>query len=320
MSGVSFRFLTEQYFYSKSLRPATVWSYQKVVRSFEGFTTCNPAQIDHLVVLEWRHSVLNDQCRSTRTWNNKVVHMRALLNFGIKQGLLPQDKNPFNGAVVRPGTKKKKTLTQAQMDVMYQIMNQYLEIERMQGSSNVLNGRRNALCPAWFWLTVMSVLRYTAIRQNQLLHIRLRDINLDEKWIDLNIEGAKNHREHRVPIVSALYPALENLVRRAGDAGMEPDHQLFNVGWFDRARKDKYLNLMSEYPLRAFFKRLSRECKFTVSPHRFRHTVATHMMKSPERNLYVVKKLLGHVNLKSTLEYIDENVDSLRNILEKELM
>jgi len=101
---------------------------------------------------------------------------------------------------------------------------------------------------------------------------------------------------------------------------MEQDHQLFNVGWFDRARKDKYLNLMSEYPLRAFFKRLSRECKFTVSPHRFRHTVATHMMKSPERNLYVVKKLLGHVNLKSTLEYIDENVDSLRNILEKELM
>lgn len=49
-------------------------------------------------------------------------------------------------------------------------------------------------------------------------------------------------------------------------------------------------------------------------------TVATHMMKSPERNLYVVKRLLGHVSLVSTLEYIDENVDGLRNILETELM
>lgn len=81
-----------------------------------------------------------------------------------------------------------------------------------------------------------------------------------------------------------------------------------------------YPEVMNEYPLRAFFRRLSRECKFTITPHRFRHTVATHMMKSPERNLYAVKKLLGHVSITSTLEYIDESVDSLRDILETELM
>nr|WP_264752056.1 site-specific integrase [Yersinia thracica] len=68
------------------------------------------------------------------------------------------------------------------------------------------------------------------------------------------------------------------------------------------------------------FNSLSKECHFTVSPHRFRHTIATHMMKSPDRNLQAVKKLLGHVSIQSTLEYIDENVDSLRDILEKELM
>ncbi len=50
------------------------------------------------------------------------------------------------------------------------------------------------------------------------------------------------------------------------------------------------------------------------------HTIATHMMKSPDRNLQAVKKLLGYVSIQSTLEYIDDNVDSLRDILEKELM
>jgi len=213
---VSFELLTEQYFYSKSLRPATEWSYRKVVRSFEDFTLQQPAEITHL--------------------------------------------------------------------------------------------------------TVMNVFRYTAIRQNQLLHIRLGDINLEERWIDLSIEGARNHREHRVPVVSALYPSLEYLVTKAGEAGMERNHQVFNVGWFDLVRKHKYPEVMNEYPLRAFFRRLSRECKLTVTPHRFRHTVATHMMKSPERNLYAVKKLLGHVSITSTLEYIDESVDSLRDILETELM
>ncbi len=145
-------------------------------------------------------------------------------------------------------------------------------------------------------------------------------VPVEERWIDLNIEGAKYHREHRVPIVSSLYPSLEELVRKAGEAGMEPGDQVFNVGWFDLMRKRKYPEVMNEYPLRAFFRRLSRECKFTITPHRFRHTVATHMMKSPERNLYAVKKLLGHVSITSTLEYIDESVDSLRDILETELM
>lgn len=60
MNDVSFGLLTEQYFYSKSLRPATEWSYQKVVRSFEGFTSFNPTKIDHLTVMKWRHTVLND--------------------------------------------------------------------------------------------------------------------------------------------------------------------------------------------------------------------------------------------------------------------
>lgn len=121
-------------------------------------------------------------------------------------------------------------------------------------------------------------------------------------------------------IVASLYPSLEELVRKAGEAGMESGDQVFNVGWFDLVRKSKYPEVMNEFPLRAFFRRLSRECKFTITPHRFRHTVATHMMKSPERNLYAVKKLLGHVSITSTLEYIDESVDSLRDILETELM
>ncbi|NBD00386.1 hypothetical protein GV764_15330 [Atlantibacter hermannii] len=35
------------------------------------------------------------------------------------------------------------------------------------------------------------VFGYTAIRQNQLLHIRLGGLNFKERWIALNIEGQK---------------------------------------------------------------------------------------------------------------------------------
>jgi len=72
-------------------------------------------------------------------------------------------------------------------------------------------------------------------------------------------------------------------------------------------------------PLRSFFRRLSKECGFDVSPHRFRHTLATTLMNSPERNLQLVKGLLGHRNVSTTMEYVDISMDIVSKALEKEM-
>ncbi|WP_413492482.1 hypothetical protein [Morganella psychrotolerans] len=64
----------------------------------------------------------------------------------------------------------------------------------------------------------------------QLLHIRLCDVNLEERWIDLSADGSKNHNEHRVPVVTALYPSLAHLLERAVEEGMEPERGLVRPG------------------------------------------------------------------------------------------
>lgn len=325
MKGMSFEQLLEHYFFSNAVRPATEWSYRKVVRTFRKYTHKSPAEINHTLVLEWRRHVLKELKLQACTWNNKVTHMRALFNFGMKQGLLAHKENPFNKAVVRTGKKKKKTLSGAQMKTVYRLMGQYDERERLEAQSLALSARANACQPAWFWLTVLDTLNYTGMRQNQLLHVRLCDVNLEERWIDVISEGSKNHREFRVPITSVLYPRLEKVLMRSQAAGAEPEEQLFNVNRFDLKRKARHLPVgegmdMGIYPIRAFFRRVSRECHFAVSPHRFRHTVATNLMKSPDRNIQAVKRLLGHSSLRSTLEYIDEDIDSLRELLEQELV
>lgn len=323
MKDVTFELLMEQYFFSNSVRPATEWSYRKVVRTFQKHTSQLPGDISHKLVLEWRRYVLNELGLEACTWNNKVTHMRALFNFGMKNDLLPHPENPFNKAVVRVGKKKKKTLSPTQVKTVYRLMEQHHEKEQSCAQSHVLNARANACYPAWFWLTVLDTLSYTGMRQNQLLHVRLCDVNLEEHWIDVIAAGSKNHREFRVPITSRLRPRLEMLVMRTQEAGASPTEQLFNVNRFDLRRKAQQGNASPEpmgvYPLRSFFHRLSRECRFAVSPHRFRHTVATNLMKSPDRNLQAVKRLLGHSSLRSTLEYIDQDIDSLRELLEQEL-
>lgn len=301
------------YFFSKTLRPATEWSYRKVVKSFLGFAGSNILlnDVDKKMVLTWRRSVIADNTLSKRTWNNKVAHMRAIFNHAIAQGYFSSRENPFNGVIARPDVKRKKTLSDMQIKKIYLMMEQQEEDEHL----GKLEGRKNALRPAWFWLTAMDALNRTGMRQNQLLHIRLSDVDFHNGWINLRPEGSKNHKEHRVPITAKLRPRLEFLYKKSVERGAEMNDQLFNISRFDRARKVQSSN-MDHPPLRAFFRRLSKECGFAVSPHRFRHTIATNLMAQPDRNIKMAQVLLGHSTPAVTLEYVEADLNRVRMMLE----
>ncbi|EAX5600912.1 tyrosine-type recombinase/integrase [Salmonella enterica subsp. enterica] len=314
MRKLTFDLLLEDYFFNKLLRPATIWSYSKVTRTFTRFLEdgVSPEDITHKDVLLWREMVLHKRGLSSRTWNNKVSHLRALFNYGMKKGLLPQKENPFYEAVVRPDQKLKKVLTENQIEQVYIVMARFAIMEH-QGKAP--HPRRCALLPTRFWLVVLDVLRYTGMRQNQLIQLRLGDISFDDDVITLRAESAKNHKENRVPIISVLKPGLQQMCAEFRLRGMKPHDQFFNVGFLLGQAGARYEE-MSVQTLRAFFRRLSKECGFNVSPHRFRHTIATEMMKQPDSNLQTVKTLLGHSSINTTLEYVDGNVDTVREALE----
>ena len=159
-------------------------------------------------------------------------------------------------------------------------------------------------------------IQQSRMRQNQLLNIRLEDVHLEGGWINLRPEASKNHREHRVPITRLLRPRLERLMLAAVERGAAHGDMLFNASRFD-GRKNILTDVMAYQPLRGFFRRLSTECQCVITPHRFRHTIATDMMKSPDRNLKVVQTLLGHSSVAVTLEYVEGNMDSLRVALDE---
>ena len=97
----------------------------------------------------------------------------------------------------------------------------------------------------------------------------------------------------------------------AVERGAAHGDMLFNASRFD-GRKNILTDVMASQPLRGFFRRLSTECQCVITSHRFRHTIATDMMKSPDRNLKVVQTLLGHSSVAVTLKYVEGNMDSLR--------
>ncbi|HFV9295163.1 TPA: site-specific integrase [Serratia fonticola] len=122
-------------------------------------------------------------------------------------------------------------------------------------------------------MAVIQLLDTTGIRLNQLLHIRLMDVKLDDGIIELESNGCKNHNEHRVPIIEELRPWLVRVLDESRQRHVLPDAQLFNVGRFVPRLRKKYPDKMTEAPLRSFFRRLSKMMNYTATPHRFRHTV-----------------------------------------------
>lgn len=68
--------------------------------------------------------------------------------------------------------------------------------------------------------------------------------------------------------------------------------------------------------LSRFYTAVSRKLGVHLSPHRFRHTIATDLMKQPKSNRHIVKDLLGHRSIATTLKYVHVDVEQVRHALE----
>lgn len=247
------------------------------------------------MLIEWRNQTVGTNIKSV-TWNNYVRHLKSLYNFAITQGLL-NISNPFNHLFIREAKRRKKTYSSEQLHKIEYILNDNVVLP-------------DFLKPSWFILAVIMTLRCTGIRRGQLVKLKIGDVNLSNRTIYISPEINKNHDYHIVPISDSLYPHIEKLVNELRSRKQTDSCQLFNLNIFSRYTRRKG-KMMSQNQLTHIFRHISRLAGFVSSPHRFRHTVATQLMKKPE-NVYVVQKLLGHKDISVTLGYIEHDVEMLR--------
>ncbi|OCG35520.1 MULTISPECIES: site-specific integrase [unclassified Gilliamella] len=208
--------------------------------------------------------------------------------------------------LIKPGKKAKKTISQADIDICLS----FLKEKQLKESP------RDFCYPAQFWITLIKILQYTGIRRNQLLHIRICDINDKDKKLFLREEGSKTHNEREIPLIDDVFQDIVELKKQLKMLNKKTTMQLFNIYHFKNDKCDYYKEMNFDR-IDAFFQRLSKVCNVKVSPHRFRHTLATNLMKQPDRNVTLVKELLGHSSLSTTLEYIVTDHDQLRSCLDE---
>jgi len=300
--------LLQDYIADRELREASTKMYGAAMKRLVKFfgADADVTNIDRRQVLAWRAHLLQEERLKKVSWNSYSNHLRTIWSYAIEYGLLPTSMtNPFKKTTVIAPKRPSKIIAGNAIHDARRWLSSLVDQE-------LATGERARITPAWFWLATFEMFYYTGVRLNALLCIRRQDVDWDNQLILIRGETEKTHREFRIPIMDGLAPHIWRLLDEADRAGLLPEDQLFNVNRFSKHYRG---SVMNSHQVEAMYKKLIEKLGVRMTPHRFRHTLATDLMKQPERNIHLTKNLLNHSNIATTMSYIEADYDHMRDVL-----
>jgi integrase len=172
--------------------------------------------------------------------------------------------------------------------------------------------------PPGFWITVVKVLFFTGMRQQQLLMLKWRDIDFDNQEIFLVLEGSKTHREWMIPLPKGCRDALWDLKKQTQQLTEScniQDQPVFRLHLFN----PKFSGFgLTKHQIEGFFKKLSKLSGERISAHRLRHTMATLVAQSGDNpDLKSLQYILGHTDIRTTMSYVEPKKEHLARVLDQ---
>lgn len=159
-------------------------------------------------------------------------------------------------------------------------------------SFNPINERNKAL---------LSVLYGAGLRKNEVHHLELEDISVKNSTVF--VRQGKWNKQRTVPIPKKLMQNIYQYISHCRDIyvsiAKETDTALFIDVKGKRISEYSYYRIISQVIEQSGIESLLRK---KISPHTFRHSVATHMM-SQGMSIERIAQFLGHSSLDSTMLY-----------------
>jgi integrase len=246
------------------------------------------------MLLRFRAEILKNG-RSPVSFNTHRTRLRSLFSFAVQDGLL--NANPIQRVGLAPVPERRcKTISTEATRLLISHIAEDTSNDRV----------------ARFWIAVTKTLYYTGIRRRQLVGLHWGDINFDGGRITLRAEASKTRREWDIPLPDLLVADLKWLLeeRRTASKVIDPEQKVFDVTLFrPKARP------LSGPGITAYYGRLGAKLGMRVSPHRFRHSLATTIVNATG-NIRVVQELLGHADVKTTCIYIHPNLGVMRSVMD----
>jgi integrase/recombinase XerD len=152
--------------------------------------------------------------------------------------------------------------------------------------------------------TIMEVLYTTGIRKDELIKLTLSDVDYHDGFLRIN--AGKGGKDRVVPLGRIACRYLENYIKSVRPELIKDpyNNHLFLSARGNRLSKNMVWELVKKYARKARIKK-------SVSPHTFRHTCATAMLRN-KADIRAVQELLGHESLESTQIYTHISINDLK--------
>lgn len=153
---------------------------------------------------------------------------------------------------------------------------------------------------------VVELLYSLGIRRNELIHIKVKDVDFHLKQVRI---FGKGNKVRLVPLLDRLEESIHKYleIRKSLVDDVEK--------WLIVSKKGKKVSESFVYKLiNDYFRGVTTKEK--KSPHVLRHSFATHLLNNGS-DLNSVKELLGHSSLSSTQVYTSSSVEALKKIYQK---
>lgn len=253
----------------------TILSYKDDLieyNEFLGNNFTNILNIDMNIVNNYM-KYLYDRKITKSSISRKLSSIRGLYNYLVREDIIKE--NHFN-KIQNPKRELylPKFLKDEELDKIFSVCN-----------SNNPTEERDTL--------IIELLYATGVRVSELVNIKIKDINREEKLIKVLGKGNKERM--------VIY---NNHTKKALDTYLKDGYNYFNKKSSEYLILNKNGNKLSERYIREIInKKVSQaSLDIKISPHTLRHTFATNILENGA-DLMTVKELLGHESLNTTSIY-----------------
>jgi site-specific recombinase XerD len=277
---------------ARGLCSSSIAAYDAALRQFQSYVRFRledrpPDQIAARDVLEYLEHLRNKRSNGASAVNRHVVILKSFYRAIVAMGHLEPAANPMVGFPTIKGAPKKLPVV---------LSHEEIEQVLVTPDTGTVLGLRDR--------GILSVLYGTGIRASECASLRVSDVDLD--GMTITVTGKGGH-QRTIPLNERVVAALDIYARARGAA--------LPTAPFFRSRRGRAMSRGAVYErVRTLAARAG--IRKTVSPHRLRHTFATHLVKAGV-GLVTIRDLLGHRLITSTQIYLHVTAHDLREAADR---
>ena len=243
------------------------------------------AAVTEYDVRAWRDHLAREY--KPATVNRKLAAVSALFHWALDTKQVEQRPTRFVKSLAEQNTAPKALSRQE--------MNRILRKARQAGDQRDI--------------AMLELLAATGLRAGEVAALQVGDLEINERsgWVTVRASNAKGRKQRRVPLNLRARRAIQAYLDTR--TGLRGDDPLFvSVRPREDADRQDVRPATVWYTVKKYARAVGLD---DVSPHTFRHSVATWLVRNPAVDMVTVATYLGHSRLDTTARYSQPSEDDL---------